>query len=107
MSSKKFKYGPLAIGIYTALFTLLVVVMMGFPNLFIYYILLLIFLGIGLRPLIVKTGLYAFYQTQITRLVEKWDRKFLAKRRIEIDSKRRDQKYRSKRKKDPRLPKNW
>lgn len=107
MSSKKFKYGPLAIGIYTALLTLLVVVMVGFPNLFIYYILLLLFLGIGLRPLIVKTGLYAFYQTLITTLVEKLSKKYLQKRRKEIDRKRRDQKYRNKRNKDPQLPKNW
>jgi len=85
----------------------MIVVMVGFPNLFIYYILFLIFLGIGLRPLVEKTGINAFYQTQITRLVEKWDRKFLEKRRMEIDRKRRDQKYRSKRAKDQRLPKNW
>lgn len=107
MSSKKFKYGPLAIGIYTALLTLLVVVMMSFPNLFIYYILLLIFFGIGLRPLIVKTGLYAFYQTLITTVVGKLSRKYLQKRRKEIDRKIRDKKYRNKRKKDLRLPKNW
>ena len=107
MSSNKFKYGPLAIGIYVALISLLVVIMAAFPNLFIYYIFLLIFLGIGLRPLLEKTGIYAFYQTLRTRLVEKLDRKFLAKRKMEIDRKRRDQKYRNKRTKDPRLPKNW
>ena len=107
MKDKHFKYGPIAIGTFVALIWVSVVIMASFPDLLGYYLLFLAFLGLGLRPLIIRTGFYDFFQTLMMTIQARLDRNFLIKRRLEIDRKVRDRKYRNKRVKDPRLPKNW
>lgn len=107
MTDKHFKYGPIAIGTFVALICLSVVVMFSFPNLLGYYFLFMAFLGLGLRPLIIRTGLNEFFETMLVSTEAGLERNFLKKRRMEIDRQVRDRKYRNKRVKDPRLPKNW
>ena len=62
MNNSSFEYGPLTRGIYIALlwFTLIVAVIN--PYLLLFYVPLLLFLGLGLKSFLIKTGLAAKYQ---------------------------------------------
>ncbi len=94
-------------GLFIALLWLTVLVGVLFPAMLIVYIPFVVFLSIGLRPLVQTTGFTSLYETMVVTLVEKHDRKYLKKRRSEIDRKLRDKKYHGVRRKNPRLPKNW
>ena len=76
-------------------------------NVFLAYCGLLLFLGLGLRPLLEKTGLYRLVSHYLLVVQEKSSAKFMEKRAAEIDRKQRDAKYRGRRVKHPGLPKNW
>ena len=103
----KFKWGPLAQGIYTAMLWLTVGLGWLYPNMLIYYIPLLIFLGLGLRPLIERTGLYEVFTFLLVKIEnKKWD-KITQQKRREVARSERDKKYRMRRTRDPKLPKNW
>lgn len=71
-----FEYGPIARGIYTAMLWLVWLVPFVFPEYFFFYLLLLIFLGLGLRPLLLKTGIYSIFQRVKKRYTE-WRNKNL------------------------------
>ncbi len=107
MKEPQFTYGSIALGCYTALlwFTLL----LGWvaPNLLSYYVPLLIFLGIGLKPLIIYSGLYKCYQSFMATRDEKQDNKIAAQKQLEIDRKERSLRLRRSRIRDPQLPKDW
>jgi hypothetical protein len=107
MSEHKFEYGPLSRGIYIALLWLVILTAFVFPELLHWHLLLVLFLGLGLRPLLEKTGLYDLYTHVTVSIAERWDRKFVETRRREIERKRRRKMYRRFGKDDPRLPKNW
>ena len=55
----QFAWGPLALGSYGAMLSLTVVVALYFSHYLGWYVALLLFLGIGLKPLLVRTGLAA------------------------------------------------
>ncbi|MCL6416833.1 hypothetical protein MIB92_14325 [Aestuariirhabdus sp. Z084] len=103
----KFEYGPVSLGVFKAL--LWGTALVGFiaPVSLTYYVAFLLFLAFGLRPLIERTGLFEYYQHFRCTLDERLNRKQLAQRDQEIERKRRDDRYRHARRKDPRLPKNW
>lgn len=84
-----------------------IIVPFYWPEYFLLYLVLLIFLGFGLKPLLEKTGLFAFYQNLLVRFSDRRYRGVNAKRMVEIERKERDDKYRRSRIKDPKLPKNW
>lgn len=107
MSEHKFEYGPLSRGIYIALLWLMVLTATIFPELLLWHILLVLFLGLGLRPLLEKTRLYDLYTNVTVSVAERWDRKFVENRRREIERKRQRKMYRRFGNDDPRLPKNW
>jgi hypothetical protein len=107
MPGHQFEYGPVLKGTFLGISSIAVVVGLYFPDLFYYYILVLLFLGLGLRPLLEKTGLYENYCGMLFMLQEKLDKKWVAKRRAELDRKARDERLRHSRVKDPRLPRNW
>ena len=107
MPGHKFEYGPLPRGIYIALIWLLVLTAFVLPEWLHWHILLVLFLGLGLRPLLEKTGLYDLYSHVTALIAERWDRKFVETRRQEIERKRRRKMYRRFGNDDPRLPKNW
>jgi len=73
MRKTSFEYGTLAIAIYKAMLWLVVLIGFTAPNILIYYVPLLIFLGLGLRPFLISTGLHQRYQS------------FLAKRDEQVD----------------------
>lgn len=103
----EFEYGPFTRGAFIALICLTPLFAILAPAYLIHYFLFLVFLGFGLRPVLVRTGLYAAWQAFEMTVEKKWNRKFLEKRRMEIERKQRDEKYRKSRYRDPRLPKNW
>ena len=107
MPEKTIVSGPISTGIFITLLWLTVLVGLLFPVMLIVYIPFVVFLKIGLRPLLQTTGLTRLYETIAVTVVEKHDRKYLKKKRSEIDRKLRDKKYRGVRRKNPRLPKNW
>jgi hypothetical protein len=77
------------------------------PGWLIYYLPLLLFLGLGLRPLLEITGAYELFSRLQDRIEETRWKKITEERRLEVERKARDKKYKSQRQKDPRLPPNW
>lgn len=107
MKEQKFAWGPVARGIYIGMLWFTVVIGWHFPNMLTYYIPLLVFLGLGLRPLLERTGLYDLYVHVIVKIDDKKWEKINEKKRIEIARKERDKKYKASRTRDPKLPENW
>ena len=107
MTSPRFEYGPFARGLYMAMLGVTVFMPIFGWEYFVKYLLLLLFLGLFLRPLLQITGLYKFLQHFSIVVGEQSDKKFLEKRRSEIDTKNRRETERKRRVKDPELPPGW
>jgi len=105
----QYEYGPVAKGLYTGMQALTLLVALFATEYIGYFLLILLFFGLGLRPLLEKTGLYHYFTHGSQRLDLHLHRKQLDQHRANIDRKVRDDKYRKSRSrdKDPRLPKNW
>ncbi|MFT5577773.1 MAG: hypothetical protein ACI9WS_000524 [Paraglaciecola psychrophila] len=109
MKEHQFEYSVVLRGIYNGLLGSSFFVMLYFTEYTGYYLLVLLTIGLGLRPLLEKTGLYHYLSDSAQRLDLYLHRKKLDSHRANIDRKVRDDKYRKSRSrdKDPRLPKNW
>jgi hypothetical protein len=107
MALKKFEYGPLPVGIFMALVAVIVPIGLYYPAWIFRYLMLLLFLGLGLRPLLEMTGLLAVSQSLLQSLEEKRNKKYVEQKRREVDLKMKLEKYRKSRYRDPRLPKDW
>ena len=107
MRERQFEFGPLSRGTFIALICMVPLVPYVRADLFLHYVVFLVLLGFGTRPLLERTGLYRTWATIEGNLLEKWDRKHLERRRREIDRKVRDDKLRQSRYRDPKLPRNW
>jgi hypothetical protein len=107
MPAHRLEYGPLSRGIYIALICLTPLVAIVWWELLAWYLGLLAFLGLGLRPLLEKTGIYAIYQYVASTLHEWLYKDFTEKRRREIEREARRRRYRRFGPEDPRLPKKW
>lgn len=77
MRGSNFEYGALTRGIYTAMLWSVWVFVFVAPSYLVYYVPLLIFLGIGLKPLLIKTGFFSVYQNYLAKLDEKTNQKLL------------------------------
>lgn len=75
MKKSTFEYAPLAKGTYTAMLWFTLVVLAINPFLLIAYMALLLFLGLGLKPFLIKTGLAAKYQALSAKRMERLNRK--------------------------------
>ncbi|TDG13390.1 hypothetical protein E2F43_07560 [Seongchinamella unica] len=107
MAEKQFEYGPVARGVYMALLYFVFLVGWLAPGWLFPYAAFLIFLGLGLRPLLEWTGLAQRCQ-DMTATIGDWRyRKRNRQRRMEIARRERDRKYRYSHYRDPRLPPNW
>lgn len=104
---KQFEYSPLVQGVYRGLLWAVLPMPLVGIDVFVAYVLILIFLGFGLRPVLERTGLYRLLNHYLVVFEEKSSRRFMEKRAAEIDRKARDEKYRKRRLKHPDLPKNW
>lgn len=61
MNSKNdFTYGPITVGIYKALLWATLLVAITAPHIVLYYFLVLCFIGLFLKPLLIKTGITSF-----------------------------------------------
>jgi len=107
MAAPKVTYGPLARGVFYALVSLTIVVNIVFPQWTLYYLGFLIFLAVGLRPFLERSGLYSWYQHFSSAAGEKRWQLHTMEKREEVDRKVRHDKLRRARRKDKRLPKNW
>jgi len=109
----EFEFGPLARGIFMALMwgTLPMAVLAGkgmvAPIWFLLYAGGLVFLALGLKPLLVRTGWLGLLRQVQVELEDRYYADFEAERRQEVDRRQRDQKLRRQRYRDPKLPPNW
>jgi len=107
----RFEYGPLARGAFIALVCLLPVTAVLSSVLssywVVWHVLLVLFLGFGLRPLLEWTGMYTIYARLAADWQERWHRGFTEQRRRDIERKQRRARYKRFGPEDPRLPKKW
>ena len=102
-----FEWGPLAKGTYIGLLWLTLVVGWHYSQFVFHYVFFLVFLGLFLKPLLVAIGVPDFLSGLIDRTDDVRWKKRTERRRAEIERRERDESYRHRRVKDPRLPKNW
>jgi len=107
------RFGPVARGIYIAL--LWMTVLLGavaadaawarawLP----WHILLLLFLGIGLKPFLKRTGLGRIWLSLMADTQRRRHASHHAEASRQVERKRSDEKLRKTRVRDPRLPKRW
>ena len=107
MPGHKFRYGPLAKGIYLGMLSAALVVAIYYPDWFPHYLGLLLFLGLGLRPILEATGLHDFFPWLFDRFDSRLNEKKLERRRREIDRRERDKRRRYSHYRDPDLPDRW
>ncbi len=107
MREKSFEYGPLARGFYIALLWFIPLLVWHYPQWLWHYVALLIFLGFCLRPLLEWSGLALWVGDRLAALDTRLHRRRETRRRLLIERRERDKKYRHSHRKDPRLPPNW
>ena len=104
---KQFEYGTVATGIYRGLLWVALVIPLYSVEWFMWYLAIMAFLGLGLRPLLERTGLYhwAVHWRVVTE--NRINRDFDERHVQQVERKMRDDRYRKRRNKHPDLPKNW
>lgn len=103
---KQFEFGPVATGIYSGLLWTTLVVPLYSIDFFFWYVAVLLFLGLGLRPLLELTGLYRWLVHARVLAGNRISRKFDEEHAQKIDRKMRDDRYRNRRQKHSDLTKN-
>ena len=78
----KFQYGPVWRGAYIGMLWFTIVIGWHYPNLLAYYVPLLVFLGLGLRPVLEALGLQEFFKSGAKKHVHE-------QRQFEIERRRR------------------
>ncbi len=91
MHEPKFHYGPIAKGVYGGLWPLSILVAIIAIEMLGYYLIFLLFLGIGLRPVLEKTGMYDLYIHIREKLSDRRNRRRHDEIRDSIDRKARDE----------------
>lgn len=107
MAHDDFYWGPLARGIFIMLLWCTLLVGRFYPMHLMWYVPMLIFLSLFLRPLLIRTGLHHIFSVLAAKPGDYIWEKRTRKRRAEVERRERDKRYRYRREKDPRLPKNW
>ena len=107
MGNHEFQYGPFAKGVFIALVSCGLLVPNYFPGYTTHYIVFILFLAFGLKPLLIYSRIYRLYDLLMMRVDDFRYKKINEQRAREVELKRRDEKYRHLRTRDKRLPKNW
>jgi hypothetical protein len=102
-----FEYGLIARTIFIVLCWLTVLIGFTAPILLPWHIGLLLFLAFGLKPLLLKTGLYHGWLRFLVRSEKVRYAKFDAEAAERVERRRRDDKLRKARKQSSDLPPNW
>jgi len=71
LSTSDFEYSTITIGIYKALLWLTILIALGNTSFLIIYISFLLFLGLGLKPILIKTGLAGKYQAYTAKRMDR------------------------------------
>lgn len=107
MDKSDFQWGMLARSLYIAMLWFTLAIALINYKFLLYYGLLLLFLGLGLKPLLIHSGLYQLYNSLLIKADDRAWKKANQQRRQQIARQERDKVYRSRRVKDPKLPDNW
>src|SRR5262249_10249190 len=102
-----FQWGIIARAIYAALLWLTVLLAYVSPALLPWHLGLLLFLGLGLKPLLLRTGLWLGWMSFLVKVEEVRYAEFNAEAGRRVDRKRRDDKFRNARRLSRDLPPNW
>lgn len=100
MANHDFQWGPLARGLYIAMLWLTLLVGWHFGHLLYYYVGLLIFLGLCLKPLLLATGLADRLGEISNRFSEGRWAGITRRRRAEVARKERDKRLRHRHRRD-------
>ena len=107
MHKNYFSYGPIAVGLFITLVALAPFVFVYWAQYVLHYLGFMGFLLVGLKPILIHTGLLRFVEALGAGFFDRTGKRSLAKRRRKIERKARDRKYRGARLPDERLPRNW
>lgn len=91
------EFGPVAAGIYRGLLCAVVPLLLYFPGYVAPYLLMLLFLGFGLKPLLEVTGLWVLWEKLESPFARRWSARELEKHRTEVEIKRRQKALRNRR----------
>lgn len=107
MKEAQFYWGPFARGCYIAAWWFCPFFVWTNPKVLVYYFPALIFIGLGLRPLLERTNLYNLFQALLIKKEDASWSKINKQRRREVEQQERSKTLKQQRIQDPRLPKNW
>lgn len=108
MSSETFTYGPLAAGTYRALLFCTAPLAFANPHFVIYtYVPVLLFLGLGLKPLLILTGLHEQFSALQGKLERRIWKSHTGHKAEEVDKREKAKMQRHSHRRDSQLPKNW
>ena len=96
-ADRQFEFGPLSLGIYRALLWIALLVPLYFPAYTVHYFFLLVFLGLGLRPLLEITGLWVCWERLESPFGKRWSDKELDLHRRKIEARQRQEALRRRR----------
>ncbi|WP_206485613.1 hypothetical protein [Thalassotalea sp. G2M2-11] len=68
---ENFEYGPLARGIFIVMLWGVWIFVFVAPFYLVYYVPLLLFVGLGLKPFLIKTGMFSVYQNYLLKRDER------------------------------------
>ena len=71
MQRETFEYGALTQGIFIVMLWGVWIFVFVAPFFLVYYVPLLLFLGVGLKPLLIKTGIFSIYQNYLSKRDER------------------------------------
>ncbi len=107
MNDEILTWGPIARAIYVALLWTTALVAYFASSLLFYYLLFLVFLGLGLRPLLEKTGVADVWNARSHARREKRWQEVRQKNALEVRRARHAERHKRRRTRDPELPKHW
>lgn len=107
MNPSDFEYGPIARGSYIAMISVVPVVSLYFPPLFLPYVGLVLLIGLFLKSIIRRSGIDSLLWRIFVSLDDKIHAKLMRKKIQDVEMNRRNEKYRRRHRKDSSLPKNW
>lgn len=107
MKEAQFYWGTFARACYIAAWWFCLFFVWTTPKILWLYIPFLIFLGLGLRPLLESTGLYHLFQAILLKRDDANWEKINNSHRQKLNQQERSKRLKQQRVKDSRLPKNW
>ena len=102
-----FQYGLVSRSIFVGLLWLTPLLGFTAPNWVLWHVCLLFFLGLGLKPLFIHTGLRRAWLTWRAHAQQRRHAADHTEASRRVERQRRDDKYRKSRKRDPGLPPGW